>query len=97
MMIDIENFDEWWFGRNWDKSSLGLHYFYLSSIQGDKIEHHCQDDDDDDDYDDDDDDDYDKDKENVYSQEIQRGEAGEGVGLDTFDLVCVDQQQLGEI
>ena len=85
MIIDIENYDEWWFGRNWDKSSLGLHYFYLSSIQGDRIEHHCQDDDDDDDYD------Y------VNSQEIQRGEAGEGVGLDAFDLVCVDQQQLGEI
>ena len=75
--------------QNWGESPLRLEKFHLSSTRFNRvrtqIEHHCHDDDDD----------GGVDVENP--QEVQGGEAGEGVGLDALNLVCVDQQQLRKI
>ena len=70
---------------------MRLEKFHLSSTRFNRvrtqIEHHC--------HDDDEDADDDVDVENP--QEVQGGEAGEGVGLDALNLVRVDQQQLRKI
>ena len=81
--------------QNWGESPLRLEKFHLSSTRFNRvrtqIEHHCHDDDED--AGDDDDDDVDVEN----PQEVQGGEAGEGVGLDALNLVRVDQQQLRKI
>ena len=76
--------------QNWGESPLRLEKFHLSSTRFNRvrtqIEHHCHDDDED------------ADDDGVENpQEVQGGEAGEGVGLDALNLVCVDQQQLRKI
>ena len=82
--------------QNWGESPLRLEKFHLSLTRFNRvrtqIEHHCHDDDEDAG---DDGVDVDVDVENP--QEVQGGEAGEGVGLDALNLVCVDQQQLRKI